>query len=682
MSVQPFQPPNAFLDDPVQYEFTAPQIVEEDRHLLGISIGIAAGYLAWRMFVKDKLHKESPRNLKEASETLQKLWDQHQGVWLRLASRPIMQAYSVVPYSAAEHLAIDYATELGKYVHQTSANALLEGFSAQINSGWADSISWFRASEGYGLDTRQMKSYITRLMKEEKRYDAEPIPNNVQKALDRAVLVRADRLGQAESFKAVQVGKNMIWMAMEASGDLPDGTMKKWITAEDERVCPVCGPLDQKVIPLHKKFTSGGQSFYAPTVHPNCRCRLELIKPKDLGTDVVKAFPGDEFNRDRKGRFATNEQRAGLGGEKAEEKTAYNFGGKKKSSYNFGTKKKSAINFGGYEKLDFGGYEKLDFKGKKKAAEELEAVSEMLRMEEEDKKAQSKIKTTGVILVPASTIFKKFPGLNNYGDFYKMLADETALGKVFVLPDVKSFFTSEDEQYNLLEAPGFREAFNYDVEHGLAEIIAFNKQQDEDSGGRAVFSKIAPSEKTHGDVVIRTALADLNKKQLLYLIDDTLEQSETASLFIDPSPHNDSTPQEILQFMEKQDVNDVAEAIFYAIKEETDTGLPPTKRDWNHTLKVIISAHEGGPHYKKRQFRRAGEGDYRTGVPIIFRLANGYQRRDTTTWGKYFVANQSPAPAPKKFFSRTPGAEHVSNVLIVDLVPVGMGEENLDLWDY
>ena len=47
-------------------------------------------------------------------------------------------------------------------------------------------------------------------------------------------------------------------------------TVRRWLTAEDERVCPICRPLD------HKTYESGAWDAAGvpdgPPAHPNCRC--------------------------------------------------------------------------------------------------------------------------------------------------------------------------------------------------------------------------------------------------------------------------------------------------------------------------------------------------------------------------------------------------------------------------
>ena len=47
--------------------------------------------------------------------------------------------------------------------------------------------------------------------------------------------------------------------------------VRRWATRIDERVCPVCGPLDNKKEPTYRKQWADG-----PPAHPNCRCRITV----------------------------------------------------------------------------------------------------------------------------------------------------------------------------------------------------------------------------------------------------------------------------------------------------------------------------------------------------------------------------------------------------------------------
>lgn len=46
---------------------------------------------------------------------------------------------------------------------------------------------------------------------------------------------------------------------------------KTWVTAEDERVCHVCAPLDGVTVGVDEQFPGG---YSSPPVHPSCRCFL------------------------------------------------------------------------------------------------------------------------------------------------------------------------------------------------------------------------------------------------------------------------------------------------------------------------------------------------------------------------------------------------------------------------
>jgi hypothetical protein len=176
-----------------------------------------------------------------------------------------------IPPDALEKLAVIYVDELGDYFNQTSIDALTEGFSAQLNSGWSNDISWRRSTPAYGLDSKQTRSYIITLTEQAKgKYDPQPIPEKSAAAIDKLMLDRADRIGSNEAYKATQMGRNTVWQYMEQHGDI-HGAKKRWITAQDELVCSVCASLDRQERSLRDPFeTPTGEKIHAPGAHPNC----------------------------------------------------------------------------------------------------------------------------------------------------------------------------------------------------------------------------------------------------------------------------------------------------------------------------------------------------------------------------------------------------------------------------
>jgi SPP1 gp7 family putative phage head morphogenesis protein len=66
---------------------------------------------------------------------------------------------------------------------------------------------------------------------------------------------------------------------------------KQWRTAADELVCPICRPLNNKIVGLNDDgFTTetGGIGLFAPPAHPNCRCWLQPVVSDELLRDAIR----------------------------------------------------------------------------------------------------------------------------------------------------------------------------------------------------------------------------------------------------------------------------------------------------------------------------------------------------------------------------------------------------------
>lgn len=289
------QSPSAFLRDPREAFLETPTEVtpppapaprlEDTPDFAKVAIGIAAALVILRMLMKAHLAAEHPRTDEEVRAAADRIYGRIFPTWARAALPAVAQAYKLgatgdVSYAELEQLASDYVAEMGAYVHQTSLEALTEGFNAQIAARWSPELAWVRTREAWGLDKQQMRSYIAGVAvppasplegSAPMRYEPDLVPPAARSAIDRAFLHRADRLGQNEAFKASQVGRNVVWLSMQAANQLPAGVQKRWDTAEDEKVCPICGYLDGQQRDLSDRFeTAGGEKFYAPGVHPNC----------------------------------------------------------------------------------------------------------------------------------------------------------------------------------------------------------------------------------------------------------------------------------------------------------------------------------------------------------------------------------------------------------------------------
>jgi SPP1 gp7 family putative phage head morphogenesis protein len=82
-----------------------------------------------------------------------------------------------------------------------------------------------------------------------------------QKAKD----YRTDRIARTETATAANQG------TLEAYKQSGVVKKKEWITADDERLCDLCAPMDGEVVNIDDNFSAG---ISAPPLHPNCRCTI------------------------------------------------------------------------------------------------------------------------------------------------------------------------------------------------------------------------------------------------------------------------------------------------------------------------------------------------------------------------------------------------------------------------
>jgi SPP1 gp7 family putative phage head morphogenesis protein len=79
---------------------------------------------------------------------------------------------------------------------------------------------------------------------------------------------RAQNIARTELAFAFNQGAHMTIQHAQAQGYMGE-VKKKWVTADDERVCELCGPLDGVTVDQDENFPGAGS---VPPRHPSCRC--------------------------------------------------------------------------------------------------------------------------------------------------------------------------------------------------------------------------------------------------------------------------------------------------------------------------------------------------------------------------------------------------------------------------
>lgn len=96
---------------------------------------------------------------------------------------------------------------------------------------------------------------------------------------------RANRIAVTETTRAYAEGNMRAW------SDLDYVERVRWQTANDDLVCPICGPLNQQTVAKGELFAG---RYYSPPAHVNCRCGLSPVVTgaEDAAAGVVPGLPG------------------------------------------------------------------------------------------------------------------------------------------------------------------------------------------------------------------------------------------------------------------------------------------------------------------------------------------------------------------------------------------------------
>jgi len=102
---------------------------------------------------------------------------------------------------------------------------------------------------------------------------------------------RATMIARTEIQIAQNEGRLESWKQAAKEGFVDPDSMKMWITADDERTCPVCAELDGETVGWLDVFSNGLEK---PIAHPHCRCTIKLIPPEKYA-DIYSEMTYEDY---------------------------------------------------------------------------------------------------------------------------------------------------------------------------------------------------------------------------------------------------------------------------------------------------------------------------------------------------------------------------------------------------
>jgi len=169
-------------------------------------------------------------------------------------------------------------------------NALLSVLTTALTSIVADQMLALAVEHGLGLDYGNVlidaaewaRRYAGRLVKDLETTSKKHLQavisqlTNGEITHDAAVELLQPMFGKAraESIAVTEVTSAFSAAESQYAKRLRDAGIEiqeRWLTAEDDRVCPICAPLDHTLKPVWGQQFPGG-----PPAHPNCRCAVVI----------------------------------------------------------------------------------------------------------------------------------------------------------------------------------------------------------------------------------------------------------------------------------------------------------------------------------------------------------------------------------------------------------------------
>ena len=148
-----------------------------------------------------------------------------------------------------------------------------------------------RLTEQIGLQSRQAAA-LERVRADlvEKGLTKARIDHLVTRQRDRLIRRRARSIARTEVLRASNMGQQLLWEAAVDAGEWRAQDVRRvFIVTPDDRLCPVCAPLDGMMVGLADEFVSptNGASALVPPLHPQCRCAVGIDTA--LGVQPVAA---------------------------------------------------------------------------------------------------------------------------------------------------------------------------------------------------------------------------------------------------------------------------------------------------------------------------------------------------------------------------------------------------------
>ncbi len=180
--------------------------------------------------------------------------------------------------NASDEWATSHIGELISSVSADTRKLVRELVDQMFTEGLSTREMATRIRDRLGL-TRPLQAQLAKFEREaiKKGVAGDDLKRRVARFTRRLIRKRAFVIARTEGIRAVSEGQSAVWKTAQQEGILPQEQKQFWITTEDDRVCPICAPMNDQEVGIRETFTGGnGEAISAPPAHVLCRCARGL----------------------------------------------------------------------------------------------------------------------------------------------------------------------------------------------------------------------------------------------------------------------------------------------------------------------------------------------------------------------------------------------------------------------
>lgn len=177
----------------------------------------------------------------------------------------------------AERSAASLVTNISRDTRQAIRVVLSEAFTKGVSP--RDVAARIRPV--IGLTGRQAKAVTAfRAAQVKKGVAAKTVTARVDRYAAKLLKQRSEMIARTEIISASTKGQVEAWTDARRRGVLADDLRKTWIVTPDDKLCPICAPLEGQQTDVQGLFRVNGALINGPPAHPNCRCAVGLVAAK------------------------------------------------------------------------------------------------------------------------------------------------------------------------------------------------------------------------------------------------------------------------------------------------------------------------------------------------------------------------------------------------------------------